>query len=88
MNQTRLQQLLSELHRELAAAGSLDADSRRMLEQVLADLRALDPAAGGGLAAAGPAAQLQDAALRLEAGHPRLAGALGQLGDALAKLGI
>jgi hypothetical protein len=31
---------------------------------------------------------LREAALRLEAEHPRLASALGQLSDTLAKLGI
>lgn len=88
MDQSKLQQLLTDLHRELSAAQTLDADSRRMLEQVLRDVRALDPAGGAGAGSGGPAAQLQEAALRLEAGHPRLASALGQLGDALAKLGI
>lgn len=88
MDQTRLQNLLTELHRELHAADSLDGDTRRMLEQVLQDVRGLGPAGGAGEAITGPAGQIQEAALRLEADHPRLAGALGQLGDALAKLGI
>jgi hypothetical protein len=85
MDPNRLQALLTELHRELAGAESLDAESRQMLERVLDDVRRLG---SPGEAAEPPTGQLQEAALRLEAEHPRLAAALGQLGDALAKLGI
>lgn len=85
MDPNRLQALLTELHRELAGAQSLDPESRRMLERVLDDVRRLG---ASGEAAEPPTGQLREAALRLEAEHPRLAAALGQLGDALAKLGI
>ena len=87
MNSTRLQKLLADLHRELTGATSIDPESRKLLDQVLADIRELtgkDPDEAG----EGATAQLQEAALRLEAEHPRLAAALGQLGDTLAKLGI
>ncbi|MCC7488039.1 MAG: DUF4404 family protein [Gammaproteobacteria bacterium] len=87
MDKGRLQALLAELHRELAGTGSLDAESRRLLDQVLQDVRRLaadEPAP----ADAGDAGQLEQAALRLEAGHPRLAALLGQIADTLAKLGI
>lgn len=86
MEPRKLRQLLAELHQELQAAQSIDPDSRRLLEQLLEDIR---PIIGQGRAAAGfPVGELREAALRLEAEHPRLAAALGQLGDALAKLGI
>ena len=85
MDPNRLQALLTELHRELAGAQSLDAESRRMLERVLDDVRRLG---SPGEVPEPPTGQLREAALRLEAEHPRLAAALGQLGDALAKLGI
>jgi hypothetical protein len=87
MDKARLQALLAELHRELAGADALDPESRRLLDQVLLDVRQL---AGGNAAgaAAGDTGQLEQAALRLEAEHPRLAQLLGQLGDTLAKLGI
>lgn len=87
MDKNRLQALLTELHRELADANALDPDSRRMLERVLDDVRRIGTA-GAAEAPAEPAGQLREAALRLEAEHPKLAAALGQLGDALAKLGI
>ena len=86
MDNTRLQRLLSDLHRELAGATTVDAESRRMLDQVLADIRQLSPPATAEPADA--TGQIREAALRLEAEHPRLAATLGQLGDALAKLGI
>jgi hypothetical protein len=87
VDSTRLQKLLGDLHRELSAANSLDPESRRMLDQVLRDIRELTGAPADE-ASDGATAQLREAALRLEAEHPRLAAALGQLGDTLAKLGI
>lgn len=86
MEQKKLQQLLEELHRELSAAKSVDPDSRRLLEELLQDIGKLT---GSAAAEAGsPAGQLREAALRLEAEHPKLAATLGQLGDTLARLGI
>ncbi len=87
MDSTRLHRLLADLHRELSGATRVDAQSRRMLEQVLTDIRELT-GKGDDETEEGATAQLREAALRLEAEHPRLATALGQLGDTLAKLGI
>lgn len=87
MDKDRLQALLAELHRELAGAGSLDGESRRLIDQLLQDMQRLatdQPSR----ADAGDAGQLEQAALRLEAGHPRLAALLGQIADTLAKIGI
>jgi hypothetical protein len=86
MDQTRLHQLLADLHRELGHGPAVDPQSRRMLEQLLEDIRRLPE--GGSGAPEGATAQLEEAALRLEAEHPRLASVLGQIADALAKLGI
>ena len=88
MDPKRLHELLGELHAELKTATSLDEESRRMLQQVLDDVTSLGGPDGPGKDAGGATEQLREAALRLETEHPRLAGALGQLGDALAKLGI
>ena len=86
MDNSKLQRLLGELHRELSGATTVDAESRRMLDQVLTDIRQLSPPPAE--EADDPTTQIREAALRLEAEHPRLAATLGQLGDALAKLGI
>jgi hypothetical protein len=42
MDQNRLRTLLVELDHELKSTGSLDVQSRDLLEQVLADVRKLD----------------------------------------------
>lgn len=86
-----LQQTLQALHRELGAAGELDPRERAMLEAALGDiqsaLRRQSDTAGSALEAT-PADTLDGAAVRLEAGHPGLAGALRALVDALGKAGI
>jgi len=87
MDSSRLHKLLADLHRELSGATSVDPESRRMLDQVLSDIRELTGKTADDVSE-GATAQLKEAALRLEAEHPRLAAALGQLGDTLAKLGI
>ena len=84
-----LHESLIRLHEELNRAGSLAPGDRALLETVLVDIRrALDetPVEPEGQGAHGDA--LEDAAVRLEAGHPGLAGALRALVDALAKAGI
>jgi hypothetical protein len=86
MEPRKLQQLLEELHQELRMAKSVDPASRKLLEQLLDDISQVTGEGAAG--SQSPTGQLREAALRLEAEHPRLAAALGQLGDALAKLGI
>jgi hypothetical protein len=88
-----LQQTLRDLHRELAGARQIDPQDRAMLEATLADIqRALgQPHVAGDAAPADappPGVALEGAAVRLEAGHPNLAGAVRALVDALAKAGI
>jgi hypothetical protein len=85
-----LQQTLRELHRELAAAPRLDPAERAMLESAVADIQATlaRQAAGADVPAASPADSLENAAVRLEAEHPGLAGAVRAFVDALAKAGI
>jgi hypothetical protein len=83
-----LKQTVQALHEELGQASQLSADDRALLEAALADIRrALDSAPP----AAAPAEHgdaLEGAAVRLEAGHPGLAGAIRSVLDALAKAGI
>jgi Domain of unknown function (DUF4404) len=85
-----LHQTLQDLHRELADARQLDPGDRALLEAAVGEIqRALgaDPAPATDTPLA-PADTLEGAAVRLEAGHPGLAGALRALADALAKAGI
>ena len=86
-----LQQRLRALHQELADVRQINPDDRAMLKAVLADIqRALEEPAGDTAAAGaeGSADAIEGAAVRLEAGHPGLAGAVRALVDALAKAGI
>lgn len=84
-----LQQTLRELHRELGAAERLAPEDRAMLETVLVDIqRALHANEPAAAAAAPPGAALEDAAVRLEAGHPGLAATVRSVIDALSKAGI
>jgi hypothetical protein len=85
MDQQRLQSLLVELDRELKATPSLDPQSQELLQKVLEDL----PGAPAGTAGPRSAeSRLRELMLRFEAEHPRLSGAVGQVADALGKLGI
>jgi len=82
-----LQHTLRDLHLELGQAQRLDPDDRALLETVLADIRrVLDSAEAGPVERHGDA--LEGAAVKLEAGHPGLAGAIRAVLDALGKAGI
>lgn len=85
---TDLQQTLRDLRAELASAERLSDEDRAQLEAVLADIhRVLQaPAANATPVEHGDA--LEGAAVRLEAGHPELAGAVRAVLDALGKAGI
>lgn len=85
MTNERLQQLLKELRKELGATGPLDQQSRMLIEQVLDDAERIEqhpepPASIEG--------RLREVMLRFESEHPRLATTVGQVADALGKLGI
>jgi len=82
-----LQHTLRDLHLELGQAQRLDPEDRALLETVLADIRrVLDSAETGPAERHGDA--LEGAAVKLEAGHPGLAGAIRAVLDALGKAGI
>ena len=86
MSSEDLGRLLAQLHARLKQAKSLDAESRKMLTTVAADIeRAL---AGDDVAAVAPARPLETLAVRFEADHPSLAGVLRQIADTLGKAGI
>lgn len=91
-----LRSTLSELHRQLEAARTVDPQAREMLRQVLADIdRVL--AEMGEEPPAGERAQqtsesligrLADAARHFEESHPTLFGSIGSVIDALSRMGI
>jgi len=83
-----LRQTLQKLHEELTRAEQLGPQDRALLETALADIRRALDSAPVVAPAGGPGDTLEGAAVRLEAGHPGLAGAIRSVLDALAKAGI
>jgi hypothetical protein len=77
-----LKTLLRQLHAELAGSSRVDAESRKLLDLVVADIEHL-----GGAADSAPG-RIESLALRFEVDHPRVAATLRQIGDLLAKAGI
>jgi chromosome segregation ATPase len=86
MAQENLRGLLAQLHTRLGQARSLDAESRRLLTTLSRDI---ERALGRASEETAPARNnLESVAVKLEAEHPGLAGAVRQLIDALGKAGI
>jgi Domain of unknown function (DUF4404) len=77
-----LKTLLRQLHAELAGASRVDAESRKLLDLVVADIEHL------GVAADSAPGRIESLALRFEVDHPRVAATLRQIGDLLAQAGI
>jgi hypothetical protein len=77
------------LHQELSAAGSVDEQSKALLRKLTQEIEDLAASGQAPVKEADSAAgQLEEAALRFETEHPKLSMALGELVDALGKLGI
>jgi len=94
----QLQGSLRTLHSELERTSSIDADSRRLLQQLLSDVQRLlhaNPGAASGTvaqqtahAAEKPSERLEDLAVEFEAGHPVLAGSLRQFIELCSRAGL
>lgn len=80
-----LRALLAQLHQRLAAARSLDPESRSLLATVARDI---EQALTGDDAEPVDAEPVEALAVRFEADHPSLAGVLRQIMDTLGKAGI
>jgi Domain of unknown function (DUF4404) len=83
-----LKQTVQNLHEELAKAQQLGPDDRAVLESALIDIRRALDSAPAATSSAEHGDTLEGAAVRLEAGHPSLAGAIRSVLDALGKAGI
>ena len=83
-----LQRQLASLHDALRGAPQLDAEERAALETVLGDIRRVLESSGDETASREHGDALESAAVRLEAGHPGVAGAIRSVLDALGKAGI
>lgn len=81
-----LQKTLGKLHEQLQGAPQLDDESRRLLQQIMDDVKRLDrtqPAAGGT-----QQHRLELLAVRFEGDHPTLAGALREFIELLGQAGL
>ena len=85
---SELKQTVHNLHEELAKAQQLGPEDRALLEAALADIRRVLESAPAARAPEAEGDRLEGAAVRLEAEHPGLAGAIRSVLDALAKAGI
>jgi len=83
-----LKQTVQNLHEELAKAQQLGPDDRAVLESALIDIRRALDSVPAATSSAEHGDTLEGAAVRLEAGHPSLAGAIRSVLDALGKAGI
>ena len=83
-----LQRQLASLHEALRSARQLDADERAALEAVVDDIQRVLDSSADEVPGAEHGDALESAAVRLEAGHPGLAGTIRSVLDALAKAGI
>lgn len=89
MQRQQLRKLIGDLHTELSTAEQIDDDSRELLQQLAGDIETLtvaeSPEAGHRESAVD---QLEEAVVKFETDHPRLSMVLGEILDALGKLGI
>ena len=92
MDQTELRGVLATLHADLGRESAVDAESRTLLLQLLADIDRLLSLPTSRVASAAPAAgqldRLRDMEAGLEAKHPVLAATIRELIDMLTRMGL
>jgi hypothetical protein len=84
MSNESLHSALARLHQELKDAPPLDAESRRLLDELTADITR----ARGAEMGAAHASRLEALAARFEADHPELSAGLRGIADALGRIGL
>ena len=87
MTKSTLEAALMRLHAELQGSPQLDAESRRLLDTITADIQRTRGDAGDASGAA-HASRLEELAVRFEAEHPDLAARLRGIADALGRVGL
>ena len=89
MPKERLRQLVNSLHEELERTPEVDAEGRDLLRELTDDIEDLVGHESPQPESRDSAAErVESAAVRLEAEHPRVAGILSEIVDALGRLGI
>jgi hypothetical protein len=89
MAREKLQRLIATLQEELGSSQSIDEESRKALQQLIADIEEIaagdTPPSGSQASASG---RLENATLQFESEYPKLSMILGEIVDTLGKLGI
>jgi hypothetical protein len=94
MEPVNLRETLARLHEQIGSAPRVDAETRRMLGEAMADIeRVLHASPSGSSHAPAPedadhAPRLERLAVHFEADHPSLAAGIRQLADLLGKAGV
>ena len=89
MNPDELKTAIRDLHADLEKTGEADPELRKLLKQLDDDLhRLLAARAEVAQEQSGFQERLEALAADFDTRHPRLAGVLRELGDALARVGI
>lgn len=90
MSPEMMKETLRRLHEELARTDVVDADARRRLEEVSADIQRIldEDAARARESHALHAPRLEEAAVRFEQDHPQLATAVREVANALSRVGL
>ena len=90
MSESQLREHLERLHTELEETDSVDDEARRLLAEVMQDIRAVLDRSDYEPASSNPslADRLAEATQRFEESHPALAATVGRVADTLSNLGI
>jgi hypothetical protein len=83
-----LHKTLQQLHEELGKASHVDAESERLLRELLEDISGLLAGRGAAGTHTGLAERLSDMSTRFEDDYPGLVSAIGRLADALSRIGV
>ena len=84
MSQQSLHAALARLHDELQGSPQLDLESRRLLDELTADIGRAREAT----VSTAHVSRLEALAVEFEAGHPDLAARLRGIADALGRIGL
>ena len=84
----QLSKTLEKLHRELEEAPSLDAESHRLLVEVLRDIESLLASEDSDHTSDSLLDRLRSATGEFEESHPTLTEAVGRVADVLSRMGI
>jgi hypothetical protein len=90
VSESQLREHLERLHTELEETDSVDDEARRLLVEVMQDIRAVLDRSDDEPASSNPslADRLAEATQRFEESHPTLAAMVGRVADTLSNLGI